>query len=120
LASAYFMGNVPAFGNSAFQLDDRLIIYRLSSATGWGTSVQGRPVVTFSPITFPSWAQINLISGQWVISGTPGLVVIVQATDSLASPAWATMQTITLQGESVIFTDSERSAHPVRFYRLKY
>ena len=46
--------------------------------------------------------------------------VKVEACTNLANPIWAPLQTNTLTGGSVYFTDPDWPNHPARFYRVRW
>jgi hypothetical protein len=52
------------------------------------------------------------------IIGNSNVVVVVQACTNLANPAWARLQTNTLAGDPLYFSDPQRTNYPARFYRL--
>jgi hypothetical protein len=52
------------------------------------------------------------------ITGTSGLVVVVEACTNLANPAWSPVQTITLTGSPFYFSDSQWKNYNRRFYGL--
>jgi hypothetical protein len=52
------------------------------------------------------------------ITGTSGLVVVVEACTNLANPTWSPVQTITLTGGPVYFSDPRWTNYTRRFYGL--
>jgi hypothetical protein len=52
------------------------------------------------------------------IIGTSGLVVVVEACTNLANPTWSPLQTNTLTGSPVYFSDPQWTNHARRFYGL--
>ena len=54
----------------------------------------------------------------FTVSGTAGLVVVVEASTSLARPAWQPLGTNTLNGGSFYFDYPQWTNYPARFYRL--
>ena len=52
------------------------------------------------------------------ITGTSGLVVVVEACTNLTNPVWSPLQTITLTGSPVYFSDPQWTNHSLRFYGL--
>jgi hypothetical protein len=53
------------------------------------------------------------------ITGTSGIVVVVEATTNLANPVWAPLATNTLTGAPLYFGDAQWTNFPSRFYRLR-
>jgi hypothetical protein len=53
------------------------------------------------------------------ITGTSGLVVVVEACTNLANPIWSSVGTNTLTGGSSYFSDPQWTNYPGRFYRLR-
>jgi hypothetical protein len=53
------------------------------------------------------------------ITGTSGLVIVVEACTNLAHPIWTPLQTNTLTGGSSYFSDPRWTNYPGRFYRLR-
>ena len=48
-----------------------------------------------------------------------GQVVLVEACTNLANPNWSPLQTNTLSGDSLYFSDPQWTNYPARFYRLR-
>jgi hypothetical protein len=55
----------------------------------------------------------------FAITGTSNLVMVVEASTSLASAIWLPLSTNTLTGGSSYFTDPDLANHTTRFYRLR-
>ena len=53
------------------------------------------------------------------ITGTSGLVIVVEACTNLANPSWSPVGTNTLTGGSSYFSDPQWTNYPARFYRLR-
>jgi len=131
LTSVYFQGNAPSFGLNVF-LDsvgiagrgglDPATIYYLPGTTGWGLTLGGLPAALWN-------AQVQTIGGSFGvrtnqfgfnITGTSGLVVVIEGTTSLSNPTWLPLQTNTVKGGSLYFTDPNWTNYPSRFYRLTW
>ena len=56
----------------------------------------------------------------FIISWATNAPVKVEACTNLANPIWAPLQTNTLTGGSVYFTDPDWPNHPARFYRVRW
>ena len=52
------------------------------------------------------------------ITGTSGLVVVVEVCTNLTNPVWSPLSTNTLTGGSSYFSDANWRNYPNRFYRL--
>jgi hypothetical protein len=65
-------------------------------------------------------AQLNYLTnnGTITITGTSGLVVVVEACTNLATPTWSSVGTNTLTNGSSYFSDSQWTNYAARFYRL--
>jgi hypothetical protein len=44
---------------------------------------------------------------------------MVEAATDLAAPVWSSVQTLTLSGDSIPFSDPQGASQPARFYRLR-
>jgi hypothetical protein len=55
----------------------------------------------------------------FTITGTSGMVIVVEACANLANPIWSPLRTNTLTGGSSYFSDSQWTNYPGRFYRLR-
>jgi hypothetical protein len=55
----------------------------------------------------------------FTITGTSGLVVVVEACTNLANPTWYSVGANALTGSSSYFSDPQWTNHPARFYRLR-
>ena len=66
-------------------------------------------------------ASFGVRAGQFgfTITGTSGLVIVVEASADLANPVWTPVGTNTLTGGSSSFSDPQSVNHPARFYRLR-
>jgi hypothetical protein len=53
------------------------------------------------------------------ISWASGTVVVVEGCTNLANPIWSPLQTNTLIGDSLYFSDPQWTNFPARFYRLR-
>jgi len=56
----------------------------------------------------------------FAVSGLKGSVVIVEAKDNLASPAWYPIQTNILSNGTAYFTDPQSTQYPARFFRVRF
>jgi hypothetical protein len=53
------------------------------------------------------------------ITGTSGLVIVVEASSSLSNPAWSSMETNTLVSGLAYFSDPHWTNFTARFYRIQ-
>jgi hypothetical protein len=53
------------------------------------------------------------------ITWASGMVIVVDACTNLANPTWSPLQTNTLIGGSLYFSDPEWTNYPGRFCRLR-
>jgi len=53
------------------------------------------------------------------IAGSSNLVIVVEASTNLSDPVWQPIQTNTLTGGSVYFSDPQWTNYPGRYYRLR-
>ena len=81
----------------------------------------GRPAVLWNPQVLASDASFGVRAGQFgfTITGTSGLVIVVEASADLANPIWTPVGTNTLTGGSSSFSDPQSVNHPARFYRIR-
>ncbi len=122
LTGVYFQGNAPAFVESAvFEGANNATIYYLPGTTGWGTTFAGRPAVLWNPLVDTTDASFGVRTNRFgfTITGASNLVLVVEASTSLANPAWIPVGTNTLVFGSSYFGDPQWTNYPARFYRLR-
>ncbi len=123
LTGAYFKGNAPSLnGNSVFSGDNNATIYYLPGTTGWGPTFGGRPTVLWTPQVQTRDASFGVRANRFGfnITGTPSIVVVVEATTNLANPTWSPLATNTLSSGSSYFSDPWWTNYQTRFYRLRW
>jgi hypothetical protein len=120
LASAYFEGNAPAVDLSMFSGDTYLTFYYLPGATGWGAFFDNRPAVLWNPSVLAGSFGVRTNQFGFTVAGSPGLVVVVEASTNLAHPTWSPLATNTLTSGSFFFSDARWTNYPARFYRLHW
>ena len=120
MTKAYFDGNAPTVSSSAFGLDPNTTVYYLPGTTGWGPTFGGRPTALWNPKVQIGGSSFGVSTNQFgfTITGSSNLVVVVEASTSLANPTWSPLGTNTLVGGSSYFSDPDWTTHPSRFYRL--
>jgi hypothetical protein len=123
LASIYFTGNAPTPANdsSVFPGDNNGTVYYLPGTTGWGTVFDGRPTRLWNPQVQTKSATFGVRTNQFGfnITGTSGLVIVVEACTNLVNPVWQPVSTNTLAGGSSYFDDPQWMNYHGRFYRLR-
>jgi len=121
LAGVYFKGNAPVVGTDIFYGDNIVTNYYLAMATGWGTTLGGRPTALWSlPVQISiggSGVRTNRFG--FNIAGSAGLVVVVEACTNLVNHVWLPVQTNTLTGGPAYFSDQQWTNYPRRFYRVR-
>jgi len=92
----------------------------LPGTTGWGTNLAFLPAMLWNPQVLASDASFGLRTNQFgfTITGSSNLVVVVQASASLAKPTWSPVQTNTLTSGSSYFSDPQWTNYSGRLYRL--
>jgi hypothetical protein len=121
LAGVYFQGNAPSADSSVFGRDNYAMVYYLPGTTGWGATFAGRPTVLWNPQAQTGNASFGVRTNQFgfTITGTSNLVVVVEASASLANPTWYPLATNAIMSGSWHFSDPQWTNYPVRFYRLR-
>jgi hypothetical protein len=122
LTGVYFHGNAPSVGSSVFHGDTNATAYYLPGTTGWENfaAVTGIKAVLWNP-----QAQNDRSFGVrtnrfgFNITGTSGLVVVVEACTNFTNPVWQPVQTNTLTGGASNFSDPQWTNYPARFYRFR-
>lgn len=119
LTSVYFEGNAPAIDSFVFSGDNYVTFYYLPGTVGWRPFLVNRPAVLWNPQVQPGSFGVRNNQVGFNITGSSNLVVVVEACTNLANPTWYALQTNTLNGDSLYFTDPQWTNHPARFYRLQ-
>ena len=121
LSGIYFRGNSPGKGIDLFSGTQKVVAFHLPGTTGWGATFGGRPTALWMPRAESRDDSLGVHANQFGfnITWASGQVVMVEASTELVNPVWSPLQTITLTGDSVRFTDPEGSKEPTRFYRVR-
>ena len=117
LAIVCFQGDAPHLGSFAFNSDAKVTVYYLPGTAGWGATFGGRLAVLWNPQAENPSVQANHFG--FTITGTDGLIVVVEACADLARSEWSAVQTNTLTDGLAYFSDPQSAELPARFYRLK-
>ena len=120
LASVYFLGNAPTADSSAFNGDNYATVYHLPGTEGWGPFFANRPAVLWNPQVQPGSFGVRTNQLGFNITGTSNLSILVEACTSLANPTWYALQTNTLSGNPLYFTDPYWTNYASRFYRVSW
>jgi hypothetical protein len=119
LRGVYFQGNAPSVGSSEFFPT----VYYLPGTTGWGkfAILTGVTTVLWNPQAQTSGASFGVRTNRFGfnITGTSGLVIVVEACTNLATPIWFPVRTNTLTGGSSYFSDPQWTNYPARLYRIR-
>jgi hypothetical protein len=120
LTGVYFLGRPPGGGDNPFYGSDLSIIYYVPGTVGWGTTFAGRPAIPINIQIQTADANFGVKSNQFGfnITGSYGLIVVVEATTSLRNAIWYPLQTNTITGGSFYFSDAHWTDYPSRFYRI--
>jgi hypothetical protein len=121
LRGVYFQGNAPIADSSVFYGESSPVYY-LPGTTGWSafSANTGRTPVLWNAQIQWSGGTFGVRTNRFGfnITGTNGLVVVVEACTNLANPLWSPMETNTLTGSPVYFTDPTWTNYTRRFYGL--
>jgi hypothetical protein len=115
----YFEGNAPSLAVSAFGQDGLLTVYYLPGTTGWDGPF-GVSTVLRNPQVQPGTFAVRTNQFGFNITGMSNIVVVVEACTNLANPTWYPLQTNTLNGNSLHFSDPNRTNYSSRFYRVTW
>ncbi|MGO8929333.1 MAG: leucine-rich repeat domain-containing protein [Limisphaerales bacterium] len=121
LHGAYFQGNAPSADTTVFLPDSNAIVYYLPGTTGWDNWVSPPPAVLWNPQVQTGDASFGVLTNGFgfTITGTSGLVIVVEACTNLANPTWSPVGTNGLTDGSSYFSDPQWTNYPARFYRLR-
>jgi hypothetical protein len=122
LTGVNFQGNSPSLGGSSvFSGDTKATVYYLPGTTNWGSTFGGRPTALWKPLVQTSDASFGVRTNGFgfTIIWSSGMVVVVEACTNLANPTWFPLQTNTLTGGSLYFSDPQWTDYPGRFYRIR-
>jgi hypothetical protein len=127
LTGVYFQDNAPILGGLyVFWDDNNAIGYCLPGTAGWDNftawinSDTVLPVIRWNAQVQTSGASFGVRTNRFGfdITGSSGLVIVVEACTNLANPVWSPLQTITLTGSPVYFSDPQWTNYKRRFYGL--
>ncbi|MCX6913281.1 MAG: hypothetical protein NT167_09585 [Verrucomicrobia bacterium] len=111
------MKRTPTADSSVFGGDYNATVYYLPGATGWGSTVGGRPAALWNPQPQSISVQTNQLG--FTITGTTNIPIAVEACTNLTSASWTSLQTCTLTNGSIYFSDPDWTNYPARLYRIR-
>ena len=120
LRGVYFPGNAPRIGFDVFDGDNNATVYYLPGTKGWGTNFAGLPPVLWNPQMEPASYGVRTNQFAFNITGSSNLVIVIEASTNLANPTWYPLQTNTLNGTPLYFSDPQWTNYPARFYRVTW
>jgi hypothetical protein len=120
LTEVYFRGNVPNIYQDVFTNANNAIIYYLPGTTGWTNTFGGRPTALWKPKIQTGETSLSLQTNGFGfdINWASGMTVVVEACTNLAEGVWVPVETNTLTGGSVQFSDPAFTNYPNRYYRV--
>jgi len=121
LTKVYFLGNVPSLdGSPMFTNADNVTVYYLTGMTGWEATFAGVPTALWNPLIHASGEKLGVQTNgfSFNVTGIADHVVVVEACTNLAEGVWVPVETNTLTGGSIQFSDPAWSNYPNRYYRV--
>ncbi len=120
LTSIYLQGNAPIADPSLLAGDNYATVYYLPGTTGWGPFFDNRPAVLWNPKVQPGGFALRTNQVGFNITGDSNLVVVIEASTNLVNPTWYPLQTNTLNGNPLYFSDPQWTNYASRFYRVMW
>jgi hypothetical protein len=134
LTLVFFQGNAPTFGWNLFvdywsvppsgpveaQSWDPAAIFYLPGTTGWPVPSLGVGEVLWNPQVQSGSFGFQSNQFGFNVTGSSNLVVVVEASTDLANPNWLPLQTNTLTGSPLYFSDPNWTNYGSRFYRVTW
>ena len=123
LMDIHFLGNAPALGTDSFRfVNAALTFYRLSSATGFGTSLAGFPVFVENLRIVTDDGKLGRnAEGRFgfTVAGSDGLPVLIEVGKSPGLSDWMPVTTNTISGGSFYFLDTFNAPSASGIYRAR-
>ena len=123
LTRVYFCGNAPDVGSDVFLESPNSTVYRLQGASDWPPVPNlwaGRPTALWRPaLQYDESFGVQTNRFGFNIHWASGQVVVVDACTNLKNNIWVPLQTNTLTGASLYFSDPRWTNYIGRFYRLR-
>lgn len=124
LTEVYFKGDAPATGSDVFHSIAPTVYYS-PDAIGWPTVPdpwEGRPTSLWlwRPVVQRD-AALGFKTNQFGFNliAPSGMVVVVDICSDLENQTWTSLQTNTLAGDAIYFSDPQTADYSSRFYRLR-
>jgi len=97
-------------------------VYYLPGTAGWGLSYAYRPTALWLPQALTGDDSFGVRTNQFGfnILWANGMPVAVDASTNLANPVWTALQTNSLVGDTLYFSDPQWTNYSSRFYRLRW
>jgi len=125
LKGVFFQGNAPnvdtnLFAGAVFGGDTNATAYYLAGTAGWGPTFGGIPTALWNPqVRNDASFGVRTNCFGFNLTGLSNQVIVVEACTNLFHPLWQPVQTNTLTGGSLYFSDPQWTDHPTRFYRVR-
>lgn len=120
LRSVFFSGNAPIFDASMFERSGPAQLHYLPGTTGW-ERYAGWRLALWNPQAFTSAPAFGVRDGRFgfVITGTAGIPVVIEACSNLSENAWTPIAVGALENGFWYFVDEESDQQPARAYRWR-
>ncbi|MDB6056775.1 MAG: Cell surface protein [Verrucomicrobiales bacterium] len=120
LTGVYFESNPPTLGPPVFQLGNGTTAFYLPGTSGWGPTFGGCPTAIWNPQAIIGNGTLGSAADgfSFTIIGASNLVTVVETCTNLTTAVWSRLQTNKLFNGTALFSDSDSTNHPTRFYRF--
>lgn len=120
LSGVYFQGNAPRVEPDAFRGCTRCTLHYLPNTAGWGKTLGGLPTALWLPQVLSPGFAIGTNAFGFRIAWASGRRVVIQACTELSNPVWTPLQSQVISNGAAYFSDTNTTAHPQRFYRVRW
>lgn len=117
LTGMYFKGDAPVASEFSFVGATNFVVYRLPGTAGWEAPM-GASVATVWRPHISGGLEASPDGFGFAISWASGMTVVVESSTDLTDPSWQPVQTNTLVGDTVSFSDPNWADNSHCFYRL--
>jgi hypothetical protein len=120
LQGIWFMGNAPVADSSAFTFSPATAYY-LAGTTGWEPTLAEIPTMLW-PSPAPAVVTVHAVkqnAPMFTIPWSSSPTVVVEACTNLFNADWQPVQTNTVTGKEVNFSDPQSGNFPSRYYRVR-
>lgn len=122
LESLYFRGDAPVADSSMIDSGLNVIAYYLPGTTNWSVFSMntGIPAALWLPQIQIGACGFGIQTNQFSfnVNWTSGQTITIEGCSNLFAPDWQPLQTNTLTGSSLKFSDPQATNNPSRFYRI--